>query len=1279
MTDQDGSPSSQRLLSPLRLSNTSSARRGSGCASYEIGGSNVRDECVVGNSTTLESTSDSTLAAVCEGNLFSHVAEVDGLLPRRPHKPRSAGGFLLSAPQLGGGDNASALGRGPPGNNKAPPHDRKGKKLAMTQQPSTLGVDHARQSQHGAQEPGRSKDDVLHRPSGDMIAENPTGQDITRRASQLSSAQPVIFDNDSANIVKMALSLSESRRMASRRNMSNPLPPSLAPVPDSVSGGSLKQHLQRQRRTSRTVSPVHRRLPAHTLPSLPVTLDPEPPYRYHFSQSTLARAQKAKDHLELMAQYRRLLDFIPPLDHSSLSHQTTASCPNPQAKSRVLGRKLGRPYNPLQYIRNRKLRQRERHAISGESCGFRDVIKVSSWVDDVAKRAATRPDFMSDGNPLPTFGKSEAKEEYTLNQGLSKPTLSILKPRRPRIDWVIDPADMIADVYWLEQGNHKMLIEDRHWCRIFPQGSELYVRPGCKREDSEEQPSLDVDLAFTADREDPGFSITEAVRLRAESGGGGGGAEQVDQASHSARGRAQSKLRDLRDKSHKYTSSAQSADLLRFRRRSIGDSSDSDNDALRRRARAGTISARSSDVLEKQIMDAIAKEAREKEFDSQRTDSDTMQMSFPKRAPLPLLKNGEKPGPFIRKHGRKESRLTEISDADEKGASGRFWSKTSSPLGSARASLEIPRNARVSSLDLDRSLPNSPGMRASTGGSGMIPPIGLELSPPNSRTSSPTRNPFSKVKQKIFQERSRERSGESKNEDKEISVEHRPSTEKARDDSQMLSPGGHASLDKGRPSSVSPVRRTDAGTGEAQRGHNRMGSIRIRDEIGGPRGIFKKPRIDAIIRGSVSRVGDMIWRKGQGNEGSDSDKFSEESDFDELRGGKKKDQPGSPGSRRPREPSDHSPKHFLDVMPPFIPTSASRDATMGATISAEMSDAGDKTTVAPPSPSWKRFDKLKRPRISGAQALPPSATSPKYTLPCSKDSDRSTTESRSRSASFAEATTRSRGQPSDTADSVPAPSSALFVKPSHFSTATIQPRPWSVPEMDRTHDHSNTVSRRQVARIRTLMLSTGIKALEISRRAQVTKTLSQADELPPSMTAVSNANGVAMNWREIADLAPPEKSYLAHKPVSQTHVFPCAAQILSASIAASTDSFHTSANDFVLRVVPAVLEDRIAEIRGRVNDELSSSARLASDKADGLSRDLLVGQRIKMKRVNEAMDKIQRQRRRRFRWLRRAGWLAVEWALVGFMWYVWFIVVVVRIVLGVVGGIWRGMRWLCWL
>ncbi|KAJ2905734.1 hypothetical protein MKZ38_004601 [Zalerion maritima] len=1311
MTDNDASPSRQqqhhhnRQPGPKTLA-VPHDRRSFGSSSYDTGDSSGGERRVVSNPDNTFTTTDSTLVFSSgnpypdsegrdadsgqnrEGNSFldpknnlarSTSADRDDRHPRRSHKPRSTGGFLLSNSLMGGGPNSMTTAASRRREKQYYGTDRKGKKPARAPlqqaQQSTFVDDrrrtHERDESDGSRINGSLQGGV-YASYGNMMGEPASSQEVARKHSPLKPNQPSTFDKDSAQIVNMALNLSESRRIAARRNISNPLPPRLAPIPDHAQiGGSLQQHLHQQRRSSRTISPSHRGTPGQRIPSLPVTIETEPGYRYHFSASTLARAQKAKEQLELMVQYRRLLEIIPPLDPSSLSQQPTLGSLQSASNGSVsaqLGndqvQKLGRPYNPLQYIRNRKVRQRERHTISGESSGFSDVNRVSDWVDEVAKLAATRPVYSSSITHLPPFPDAEHTEEAGAQTGSSKPTVATAKPRRPRVDWVVDPADMIADIYWLEQNDHKKLIEDRHWRRIFPQDATLYARPASK---PEETPGIVPDIPSTGS-EDPFLHPTERQPIKSNTAP----AEAPDQTEaqpHSARERARNKLHDLKGKHHKHGASLHGKDFLRLRRGSLDESSDTDSDARKRRVRQGTISAHSKDALEKQMMELIAKEAQDQGLESPVANADpSLPQIISSKQPSIPHEGVKRPTRLGRSHSRKESKLTDISDAEEKGLS-RLRSKTSSPLVSARQSLDVPGHMRVNSLDLDSSLANSPDLRPSRRGSGLIPPIGLDLSPPNSRPSSPARNPFSKVKQKIFRDKSRERSGESKP-DEEAAVNPMEINEKLADEPYRTSLDTRRSLDKTRPSSPSPVRRLAARA--AGDNHAWMGSMRARDDVGGPRGIFKNPRIDAIIRGSMNKVGEMIWRKGQYNQDSDSDTSTEDSDMEETRG-RRQEAVGSPNgngmSKRPADVSPHAVKHYLDVMPPFTAAPG-----RGTTTPSELGES--QSGMSPPlSPSQKRFDRLKPPRID-VQAISSTATPPSFPLPRSGDSDRSTTGSRSRPSSYVEDARRTSSQ-LNAVLGMPPPVAAA--KPNRLSMATIQSRPWSMCAGEMEHPGStNTaycLSRKEVARSRTLMLSTGIKALEISRRASKKGSLvEQAD--PRAPVGLIQQGGSA--WAEISSLAPRERQKLVTQAVTQTQIFTLAAQVLSASISCSTNAFHRSANTFLHDTIPA-LTSQIGDVRERVNDDLSTQVRRLSDDADGLARDLVVGQRMKVKRVNEVMDKMLRNRRRRFRWVRRLGWLMVEWALVGFMWYVWLVVVLVRVVLGIGRGAGRVGRWLLWL
>jgi Fe2+ transport system protein B len=202
------------------------------------------------------------------------------------------------------------------------------------------------------------------------------------------------------------------------------------------------------------------------------------------------------------------------------------------------------------------------------------------------------------------------------------------------------------------------------------------------------------------------------------------------------------------------------------------------------------------------------------------------------------------------------------------------------------------------------------------------------------------------------------------------------------------------------------------------------------------------------------------------------------------------------------------------------------------------------------------------------------------------------------------------------------------------------------------------MTKREIARVRALLLSSGIKAKEISRRAAEPKDLRTDQESP---------------YQDIAELA---REKIALVPKSQEHRL--AAKILSDDIQLSAQMWHTSADEFCNATVTSLVE-RISILQSRLVTNLTPLARGAADEADEVSKDLVTSQTLKVKRITDKIDKMMRKRRRRFRWLRRGGWVLVEWLLVGVMWYVWFMVVLTRIVMGVGKGVVRSLRWLFWL
>lgn len=66
--------------------------------------------------------------------------------------------------------------------------------------------------------------------------------------------------------------------------------------------------------------------------------------------------------------------------------------------------------------------------------------------------------------------------------------------------------------------------------------------------------------------------------------------------------------------------------------------------------------------------------------------------------------------------------------------------------------------------------------------------------------------------------------------------------------------------------------------------------------------------------------------------------------------------------------------------------------------------------------------------------------------------------------------------------------------------------------------------------------------------------------------------------------------------------------------------------------------------------------------------------------LDEELESFVKKRRKRgVRWGKRVGFLVLEWAVVGVMWWVWVVVVGIRAVRGVVRGGWRVVAWVLWI
>ncbi|KAI5917289.1 hypothetical protein F4810DRAFT_61981 [Camillea tinctor] len=1181
----------------------------------------------------------------------------DGQRRRRSYKPRQSGGFLLNNIVDGGSKSNPASRDGARRRSLAPESSRRGKspfnafdRSALGGDPDVgLGIESQGMADSGSGQlsshPGPNYRDERRYSQG--------GKSASIALSMRPTSAPL--DMDSTQIVNMALSLSESRQSFSRRNISNPAPPRLTPLPGSPGGGGLRQHLQQQRRTSSVLTPKPeialglspRNVTSPRLNSpFQSTFEHEGNYTYHISSSTRNRVQRAKEHLELMAQYRRLLQFVPPLKQDLRSRPSTSSPPgspvsasSPQNAHTSQRRELGRPYNPLQYIRNRKVRARERKIIDGEAQGFGDVSRVTDWIDETAASAATSPS-VTESPPLPRFPGADEDQDHQHLSASSLPRSSSVaaKPQRSRIDWSLNPADMIADVYWLEQGDNKYLIEDRNYGKIFQK--PVSHRPSLHQISEPLKPTLSMPVSVDeVDHHRASMDFEDPKATKAD----------IEMSHTSARDRARQKIQDLRGMHHKHHNSTHSHhDFLRLRRGSLSDTSDSDTDR-RRRGRSNTISANGIQLLEKQMNDILAKESLGEQKETT-PEGDTLSFK-------PLPAGFSTPGQVSQGagggHSRRSSRI-DVGENLDKANRGKL--AQISPVGSGRASLEVPPHTFRASMDFDSSRPVSPDSKLRRRRSNHLPTIGMDLSPPDSRPGSPARNPFSKVKH-MFRDRSRERAdlGAHEKEDKADSpIDPRePARLSASTEDGAQSPE--------RLRSKSPMRKlAQRSTDDSHKTHRSIGSIKIKgDDQVGLKSIFKGgAKIDGIIRGGVSKVTDLLWKKDSESESLTSASSSDDSEMEHTRGRKRiadNSNNSSRASSKHKRESRYSKQH-LEVLSPFKPTSHLSEKG-----SREMDFQSPGHSISRPPSRSARFEQLKPPRIDIRRAsLTPSEPEQTESYVVA-DSDLSDADSRPHDWR----SSRPR-QASRELDNIMSLSSSQMPKRLQYSYPIAERtggRHWSISDRNPSPQRGQ-ISKREIARLRTLILCSGIKAMEISRRANE----------PHPLFALDN-KVTGLPWTDISRFVPDEQAGLS---VPQTEIYPTTARILSDSIERSVQTFEETASKFSSETVPA-LTRQIDNYQGRVATELIDMTRRAADEADEVTRDVVDSQRLKVKSVMDTMDKMLRRRRRRFRWVRRAGWLAVEWVLVGFMWYVWFVVMIARVFLGIGKGVVKTARWLLWL
>ncbi|SLM38515.1 hypothetical protein LPUS_08747 [Lasallia pustulata] len=1269
------------------------------------------------------------LAFDSQGAISARNNDEEGEREIRRHRPRTSGGFLLesipatpSSQRTSKGHTMHGVGSGPEDKGKGKSedadlhiqkrrsaHPRHGPKPSLGRSPLATVVTNESLSHESSRRSTQDQDEIISVPSngsgktgyhvdGDLAAG--TNLRVSGDQRLLRPDPPPVngFDMDSAQIVSLALNLSESRRrttsaggvpsvdgVGGRRHVSTgQLSAGLV-----MTGGSLRQHLQPQRRTSRNISPrlttlgrpspdpVHtgawespgsrsRSINASSINGSSIDNIPLEP-----SDATLSRAERARISLELSYEYRRLLQYLPALPVPSTSRPSTAKATSRKAMDNV--QELGRSYNPLQYIRNRKVRARERKTFNAEAEGWKDVERVQEWVNKVAADRKGVTTVIDTDAPLPPY---ETPEGVKNND--ASPVSSLRHPNgprttkqsRPRLDWMTTPWDLLADAYWLEQESNKKLIEDRHGNKLYLGISRLTSHQSRFSQDQPRVPNYRSDsIPRNLNRsESPETAPSTQGSVRQDSFGNERGRRQhhLRESIHSLQ--EQSGSRERKGPWHR--------NLIRSRSSSSSSRGGYMSRGRKHHKHSSIRDNFDSAVLEKQMMEMLEREIENDQWGTLGgVEGDMSEQIDHSRA-----QQANREGTGVTTGPRKTSARSERGEPLPDNPRSDY-----APT-STRVSFDAERGQkpRTSFEDVDNTAPSSPTT------DGFVPSIAINLSPPASRSVSPTKKPLSSRLSNFKSSRSKERQFIDEN---DFAVE----VGSTRSGLRPAVSKGRSAHYTGMERAASPVDGLLSPKSAEKFGKElrRSGSKKVKGskEFGEPEsrlwGLLKGPgKIGETVGSGVSKVGYLLWKRDNaGNnlraESPVSSYPSEpsDSDYDSGAGGRTRYDRGRQSgtgtddedlARLSRKSTNNeSPKYHISNLPSFKSSfkrdEQARSPNLGLPddhhITRQQREQKERGRSS-------RFEQLAPPKMD-MRSISPSPSRPglaSRTAPRGRESDPSSRGSRPSSLAPSVTGVRRASQGLNTILGLPGTFGrhGTFAPPvTGLAGLDVRRRSSQLPDLERKRhwsisdrgvpDARGTVTRRDIDRVRALLLSSGIKANEICRRAQEIRD-------PPSP--------LLQKLKAITKAPLPEVSR------SQEHVL--AARILVRNIDDGNAQLKEAAERLRINTVDR-LHDQIKAIDEKISSTLTPLVRACADEADAFGAELTTTHTLSVKQLNDSLNTMMRRRRRRLKWVRKGGYVLLEWTLLGIMWWVWLIVVIIKFFRGAIVALIRGLRWLFWL
>lgn len=1105
------------------------------------------------------------------------------------------------------------------------------------------------------------------------------GNDLGKRESSALG-----HDTDPAQIVNLALNLSESRRRnfstgtAIPTNIGSRRLPSSGQYNTSIQyntsssvGGSLRQYLEQQRHASRTASPRSSKFrqrnsstayPPRRVESTPqsmVSAVHDSPLSdgtiFDPSAATLIRAEKARNTLELYYEYRRLLNNLPAIPNSSRNKPVLARSSgklNPENTP-----SLGRSYNPLQYIRNRKVRARERRMFDADADGWRELDKVRDWVDRVVAEREAGTLSVDSYSPLPIFNGSQtpsSSADPSVEPGaIITGERQTDKVRRPRLDWSFAPWDLLADAYWVHMDNNIRHIEDANGSKIFLEDLDTNGTP----------PRTSQDLFQSPFRGSQSSTRQNSTPEKLPS--------FFKHSRHNSTEREHSRY-PLHDHKTPISTGVNPRDRKsRWSRHPMRSrDSSSSNDSLNLGAQgysrdSGHFVVRDhpeSAALEKQMREMVKKEAQSIHLHqlAKNKDDDVLHDAHSsleaRTAPLP----SDTTTPTEDRPTRQGLKYVQpVSQA--------IWHSASASLDRQ----QFQPNHRLFHHP-SHTATGSPEAHVN------MPSIGMDLSSSKNRPTMPKHASNFVMSDQRAGSKERPVVGERDFEAGLAGVKKAPRPEesganvKHKIDLDRVLNLGNASL---------LATAAEASNAKLQRAKSvNKKNPRAIDQEPRLRGFFKGRRIAQLVGDEVHKVGGKLRKKDNLNtlsrvssvqSGYATDESDLETDLSALESSPEDllliaSNRTEGGRLWQNESTAVARPAYQHRRLPSFRSAFTRNETLPSNSTAFIgADHITRQQLAQRARGRSmRFERLAPPKIDvdriWPSSSPPTTHSHTRDTGLSRDGSRRSSDSRSdnrvhnveKRLKDVLDTPGTLGSGKQLVSSV----SSLEILHAHASSQPNAQEQYqrSVGDQSVSASHK-AVTKRDLARVEAFLLSSGVKANEISRRAQ------EVDDL-----------------RSAALRSLPEnfQGQFSGVPRSQEHMF--AAGNLIENIEATSQRLQDAEEKFLSTSVDK-LHSQLRDLDRRLTQKFTPAVRGFADDADALSAELTTTHTLNFKQLNDSIEILLRRRRRRFRWIRRGGYVLLEWTLLGLMWGVWLIVVVVRLVRCTVELLIGSLRWLFWV